>query len=493
MASHSMNTPMEVELKFIFDPLDRTKLDATPTFCGKDGQTERLISTYFDTPDCVLQAAGFSLRVRKKGKIRVQTIKADNAATAGLFVRPEWERQISSDTPFIDAESGPLSHLVGKAVPADLTPLFESDVKRTVHNSCEAKTIVECAVDEGEVRLSAGNAKVPVSELELELVEGSPRTLFNIARRINEDVPLRLSVQSKAERGYRLFTRAEAKAFRAEPIFLDPKAGIDEVFRSIAQSCLRQFRLNEELLLENAETEPVHQTRVGLRRLRSAFSLFKPLFDGDADYKRLKPEVRALSAVLGDVRNLDVLLDRVAVELRPRLSEARDTAMAHARMMLCATSSRRLMVDLTEWLAFGDWRLKPTDPALINGEATAFADALLERRRQQLKKRGRHLAALSNENRHKVRIEAKKLRYASEFFCSFYPDNKQRRHHKAFLKAMENLQNILGDLNDSVTAPLVLKNLELDSGVLGNKKRTGLLKKSESALEALIDVKPFWR
>ncbi|MEX2693612.1 CHAD domain-containing protein [Rhizobium mongolense] len=78
-------------------------------------------------------------------------------------------------------------------------------------------------------------------------------------------------------------------------------------FQAISFSCVRHFRLNEELLRSKGNPEALHQMRVALRRLRSAFSLFKAIIPG-GEPRRLKEELRWLAVVLGEARNVDVLL-----------------------------------------------------------------------------------------------------------------------------------------------------------------------------------------
>src|SRR3546814_5486970 len=65
--------------------------------------------------------------------------------------------------------------------------------------------------------------------------------------------------------------------FKAEPVALAGDMATAQAFQHIVQNCVRQFRLNEALLLIGRDAEALHQTRVALRRLRSAFSIFRPM------------------------------------------------------------------------------------------------------------------------------------------------------------------------------------------------------------------------
>lgn len=68
-----------------------------------------------------------------------------------------------------------------------------------------------------------------------------------------------------------------------------------------------------------------------------------------------------------------------------------------------------------------------------------------------MKRRGRHLDDLDPEERHRVRIAAKKLRYGAEFFAPLFPGKKAGKRHGAFGKALSDLQDHLGALNDIAT------------------------------------------
>jgi triphosphatase len=129
--------------------------------------------------------------------------------------------------------------------------------------------------------------------------------------------------------------------------------------------------------------------------------------------------------------------------------------------------------------------------------------------RKRIRKRGRHLDRLDPEARHRVRIEAKKLRYGAEFFASLYADKKSHKRHKAFVSALSDLQDHLGALNDQATAHSVLASLVISpdhppvagetlfaAGLAAGDNEADARKLLKAAAEAhreLLDVKPFWR
>lgn len=481
--------PSEIELKLEADPA--AFVDAE-LFAAEPGRVERLVSTYFDTPGHELAAAGYSLRIRTGGDGAVQTVKA-GATTAGLFVRPEWEAPVEGDTPRLDAAASPIAQFVADDVLARVAPVFTTEVTRTVQAVAIEDAEIELALDEGVVR--AGERTAQLCEVELELKSGAPRALFDLARRLDEQAPLRLGVRTKAERGYALTAGEDIARAKAEPVSLDPAATAVEGFAAIAHACIRQFRLNETILLRTGGVEALHQARVGLRRLRSAFSLFRALFDGDDRATMLRAELKWLAAELGEVRNLDVLIPRFEGATRAALEAARARTFEHVHVQLASARTRLLMVDLVEWLALGAWRTAPADPELAARALPAFAADVLDAHARRLKKRGRGLAELDDHDRHQVRIEAKKLRYAAEFFAALFTARKRgARRHKAFLDALETLQDHLGELNDRVTGPQVLGRLGLAEPLpVHGPGAAKLLRKAEDAYEALVDVKRFWR
>ncbi|MEG3151200.1 CHAD domain-containing protein [Sphingomonas sp. ZT3P38] len=484
-----MTDPIEIELKLEFDPADRRRLGSAPALKGAAGKTRHLVSTYFDTPDNDLLAAGYTLRVRRNGAQHIQTVKAAGDQSAGLFVRPEWECALADDRPRFDPDCGPLAEALGAPLLERIGPVFTTDMRRAACRIEQDGATIELAVDKGAVR--AGECAESLCEVELELRDGSPAALFDLARQLNERVPLRLGVRSKSERGYALLADTPPAAVKAEPILLDRTGDAGDAFQAIAQACIRHFRLNEALLLPSGGVEPLHQARVGLRRLRSALSLYGPFLAEGGPPPMLRSELRWLAAELGEVRNIDVLARRFDGDVRDRLAAARTQRFDQVRDELASARTRLLMLDLAEWLALDTWRTgagEALDRAIL-----PFAHDLLDRQRARVKRLGKGLAGLGPRHRHAVRIEVKKLRYAAEFFAALYPAGKPARRHARFIATIETLQDLLGELNDIAVAPDLLAQLGIDAVLPKAGKRKHLLDAAEQAYDALIHARRFWR
>lgn len=481
----------EIELKLALTPEAATKIEVSGLLTG-DPDRFRQVSIYYDTPDHTLSSAGLSLRIRKSGRKRVQTIKAAGTSATGLFARSEWERPVSNDIPVLD-EGTPLPALLAGTVDT-VAPVFEVTIDRRRWMVSEGEATIEVVIDRGEV--VSGERQSSICELELELKSGDPAGLFAFAREIDMVAPVRLGVLTKAERGYRLAGPAPAM-FKAEPVVLEEDMSAARAFQQIVGSNIRQFRLNEALLLADGGSGALHQARVALRRLRSALSIFGSMIGEDGVGHGA--DLRWLTCELGEARDLDVLMAGTRPgALHDRIAAARDAARDRVSDVLSLPRTRRLMLDLAEWIAVGDWSGSVGNVTDGQMPVGAFAVTALDRFHHKVKKKGRDLADVDDCTRHEVRKVAKKLRYAAEFFKSLFEGKRERRRCARFIAALETLQDQLGALNDLATAAVVLEKLGVASDpdatrLLAEGRKKCLVKAAGDAHGRLLDAKRFWR
>ncbi|QKK33190.1 CHAD domain-containing protein (plasmid) [Rhizobium indicum] len=482
--------PTEIEIK-----LDLSN-EALESLFGSDllGEPDDALqqsSTYFETDDRRLSQKGFSLRIRSTGSSHVQTVKASGPAKS-LFVRSEWETPIEGKEPVLDHTS-PLMREFGPEL--EVEAAFTLFIERRIWNIELNGSRLEVVVDRGDV--VSGNRRSPVQEIEVELKDGDQKDLFVFIRKIDAIAPFRFGIQSKSERGLALLDRLQFM-FKAERLDLERNIKASAAFREIATSCFRQFRLNEEILLQRRNSEALHQARVALRRLRSAFSLFRPLLMGD-EPKRIQEELRWLAGVLGEARNLDVLLMKAKdSDLRAKLKGARNKAYGDAVEALESARGRALMLDFNEWLQCDTDRAGGGGATSEDPPASEFAAKALEKMRKKLKRHGSALAETDDEHRHQVRKDAKKLRYAAEFFGSLFDDKRGGRRYRKLIVAMEALQDHLGALNDLATGPDVLEQHGLADhpardSVVSHEDKNTLIRMAQSSVDEVIDTKRFWR
>jgi inorganic triphosphatase YgiF len=477
---------MEMELKL---ELDAAGMEA---LCESDLLTDAPIAVsqraiYFDTPDQALLHGGLSLRIRREGDRRVQTVKA-SGPTAGLFVRPEWEYDVADDEPVLDHTS-PVRALVGKGVDA-ITPVFVVENKRRQWMIGG----IEISFDDG--RVIAGDRETSFAEVELEHKDGEPATIFALARKIDAIAPVQIGVLSKAERGYRLLGPALA-ASKAHRVALDEGMTAASALQAIGFACLRHYRLNVPLVLDHQDAAALHQARVAIRRLRSALTIHKSVFT-DRALPGLNAELRWLAAELGKARDIDVLLRNTKNEgIRAQLLETRTAAYDAVEIALQSARTRGLLIDLAEWLSMGEWLRDDANAEARTTPVLGFAARTLRKLRKKVKRQGHDLKALDDESRHELRKTAKKLRYATEFFAALYDRKRDRRRFKRFLAALEGLQDSLGDLNDLSAASATLRRLgvisaDAEERTVDPKSRAALLEQAAEQHDSLIDAKQFW-
>jgi triphosphatase len=307
---------------------------------------------------------------------------------------------------------------------------------------------------------------------------------------------------------------------KAAPIDLPPKANTRDAFKMISLACLKQVIDNEPALI-NGDPEGVHQMRVGLRRLRAGMSLFGVLLH-DPQTVAIEAELKWLAGELGPARELEVLVNRVIAPMKkqhrrwrgmPSLSheiaERHDVALMHAQHAVQSARFRALTLEVAAWLETGQWTNPQDDLVRDLGDLpiAAFAAEQLARRWRKVRKKGRALAELDVLNRHKLRIQAKKLRYATEFFASLFTRRRAVKRRKQFVAALERLQDGLGDLNDIAVHEKRIIELGIRrrrsnrsrvfaAGLLTGREDARIEVAMAAATQAyavLAKLKPFWR
>ncbi len=499
--------PREVELKLEADGETLAGLRDHPLIREALGRAKptALRATYFDTPDRALRKAGVSLRIRRAGRRRVQTIKAGDAPAAGLFDRDEWEREVPGDQPDLtgvdDAAGGLLAE---PAVAGALAPVFTVRVDRTVVDLDRDGTKAEVTIDDGVVEADGRSASV--TEVELELKSGAPAALFALARDLSRALPLRLGIRTKAERGYALMENKALKATKSHAAQVAPGMTAGQGFQAIGRACLAHLLRNEPVLRQARDPDAVHQMRVAMRRLRAAISIHKEILDDDRR-DAVAAEVKWMASELGEARDLDVFIAktaRPASRARPDdadvaalvadLEARREAAYAAALEAAASPRFRAMLLDVAEWIEVGPWLSGRN--ALRDGPVEDFAAAVLRRRSRRILERGAKLAALAPEPRHELRIAVKKLRYAVEFFAPAFEGRKAERRRPAYLSALEALQEHLGDLNDLALGGARLAGAaggeRLSPVLFGEAQEGRMLEAAVGAFDDFADARPFW-
>jgi inorganic triphosphatase YgiF len=506
LARSSAKAAPELELKFQLGPGAVEALRAE-TFPLEKSAVAQLHAVYYDTPAYALRDGGFSLRVRRKGDSYIQTLK--HRADGGLFERDEWEVQVPGpDLDLAALADTPAAAVIGDAT---LAPAFAVEVERRIHIWTHGKTRVEVSFDTGLIVADA--RQEPISEMELELLTGTPAALFALARDLQGRAALTLSFESKAERGYRLAGHDGVAALQAQRTAIGPETTGAAAFQAVARNALVQVAGNAALLLRAHNPDVLHQMRVGLRRFRAGLSIFKGLVDPEG-LNLARRETQWLAGELAEARDIDVFLQNAAttddIEESPgrtaffrALRIAQADAYEQAVAAVQSDRFRTLLLTLGEWIEAGAWlRLANDEQRLLReGLATALAAPILDKLDRRVRRRSRKFLQLEASARHDLRKQAKKLRYAAAFFGEAFPKHPRRRQRYSALLRV--LQDRLGELNDMAVARVVAMNAVgrrsgelafaagLEVGRLtGDEDVT--LGVANKALKAFRKAAPFW-
>jgi CHAD domain-containing protein len=412
-----------------------------------------LRATYYDTPDLRLARSGITLRHR--------TGERDDAPWT--LKLPEGRAKSAPDSTSRDELefAGPASvipdeaeHLVAAFVRSGaLTPVARLRTRRRRWSlrDRDGAEIAELVDDRVSV-LQRGRVVERFRELEIEGRGLDRAGLERIASALAEGGAAASPQVPKLVRA--LGPRATAPPEVAAPGAIsvsDPAAAA--VRAAIARSVERIVSNDPRTRL--GEVEPLHQMRVGARRLRSDLRTFGPLVEREWA-NGLREELRWLGGVLGEVRDLDVLLQRLHGEARDLggslepLFEVLEGRRARSRAALRTALDSARYLELLDRLveAAGNPALKPA----AGRPAKEALPPLARRSWKRLRKEARKLGPGSaDEDFHRARVLAKRARYAAEAIAPAL-GAKRGRAADRFAGRAADIQDVLGELQDSAVA-----------------------------------------
>jgi CHAD domain-containing protein len=257
---------------------------------------------------------------------------------------------------------------------------------------------------------------------------------------------------------------------------VQPEDSMAEAGRKILLAELVKMLEHENGSRTGKDIEDVHDMRVATRRMRSAIRLLKPYFKAK-DIRVFNRHLRRLAWALGDVRDLDVMIEQLGryqagleadrqAALQPVIDEldrrrqfAREELNAH----LDSKTYRRFVKSFTEFLTQPVPEARPAH----DGEVTPFQvrhvlPLLISERLAAVRAYDTILPAAEPKTLHMLRIEFKRLRYVLSLF-----QDVLGAQAKEVIEEIKTIQDHLGHLNDSAVARARLE------GVVGDE--TGVL------------------
>lgn len=251
-----------------------------------------------------------------------------------------------------------------------------------------------------------------------------------------------------------LGSRATAPPDVVVPTRIRPRDPAAVAVRAAIARGVRRIMLNDART-RLGEMEPLHQMRVGTRRLRNDLRTFRDLVD--AEWARsLRDELRWLGQALGDVRDLDVMLERLhaaAGDLEPDLAglfEQLEARRGVARERLLGALRGARYVELLDRLV--EAAAAPPLAATADRAARDVLPRLARRAWKKARRPGRALGDDSpDEDFHAVRKRAKQARYAAEAVAPAL-GRERGGQAKEFAQRAAGVQDVLGELQDAVVA-----------------------------------------
>lgn len=237
---------------------------------------------------------------------------------------------------------------------------------------------------------------------------------------------------------------------------LEKTLSASEAIRIILSHNLDYLTEWEQTAHTSDDIEGVHQTRVAFRRMRSALTIFRMVIPREI-CKIWSDQMRDLAGQLGSARDLDVFIDEALGNIRGKLSlpgeagleallnKRRETVYAEVRSMLDSEQYARFKAEFGNWINNRGWEqedLRNKQRKLMDGNLIPFARKLLDQQERRVLEAGTHVDKHSTEEMHRLRIECKKLRYATEFFFPVFAGMDD------FIGHMKGLQDLLGVMND---------------------------------------------
>jgi CHAD domain-containing protein len=423
-----------------------------PSIYGLGGATvrnappERNDTTYYDTADLRLGRWGASLRHRPG---EGWTVKLPAERDAPFLVRPEIVFTGNGGRP----PAAAVELVRGFIRSEDLgVRVRMTTIRRRTGLHDSSGHLIGGVVDDAVSVLGDETAASRFRELEVEIGDDmTPALLDALVERLRQ-------AGAGAPDQTAKYIRALAESpltpeIPVSDLATDASAG-DVVRRAIALSVIR-LTLHDPIVRLDRDPEGVHQARVATRRLRSDLRTFRALVEpGFAS--SVRDELGWLAAILGEVRDGDVLLER----FRTRTTELPDderaggTALvatlehdrneAHGRLLETLQSSR--------YVALLDLLVEAANaPRLVDAAAAPAAEAipaLVRRPWHALSKRAGALGVdPSDDDLHEIRIRTKRVRYAADAAAPVVG-----KPARSFARAAAGLQEVLGDLNDAVVA-----------------------------------------
>jgi CHAD domain-containing protein len=415
----------------------------------------QLRDTYLDTQDFRVFRAGFALRVRTSAATHEATLKALASARTDVADRVE----LSEPLPGGRRESlarllGPVGTRVHAVVGRrPLRPLFEVRTRRERFSVRENGTpLGEITLDETVICEPAGGERARTERVEVEAHGTHLEPLSKLVTALTTDCGLGQAPVSKFELGMRSMA-LDPRPPAVAPPEVHGTMGTGEAALLTLRPLLSSWNAAEPGARLGDDPAQLHALRVTTRRMDAILGMFAPYLP--RSLSGVRPSLKALMRILGEVRDHDLQLqtlatfagelertERAALEpLQQQLQASRDRARKRMLNALDAPGTTDGLQRLAT--AVGSSRT-PRAAAALSSVAPALIVGHFRKLRKAFRKLGENP---SMESYHRARRRAKRLRYALEPVAEVYGGPAQQ-----MLRSLRRLQERLGMQQDAHVA-----------------------------------------
>ena len=262
-------------------------------------------------------------------------------------------------------------------------------------------------------------------------------------------------------------------------INLNPSETVAQVARQINLQLLEAMERNIPGIIEDIDSEFLHDFRVALRRARSLLGSMKKILPA-AHVDFCQQGLQEMGVLTSPVRDLDVYLleknvyhsmlpDGLQEGLSVFFKELAQKRVKELRRLKNAFQTSKFKQFLVGWRSYVEDSLIATALETGHEPCREVAVKAIRKRLQRVLMEGSLIDPQSPDDAlHCLRIQAKKLRYLLEFYRSLFPETEM----ESLLKSLKKLQNNLGSFNDLSVQQAMLA--QYQNGLLGGEQKKAL-------------------
>jgi len=504
------NPASDISLDFEIAPQDIARLLRAPALLACRQGRARVSGAsmvWHDTAGGDLAARGLSLG-QARDAWRLERLRPNGIFRDGVI---EWPPATVAPIVAQGSTPGQIAQSLNQDMPEGLTPIAAFTGRLREYPLRLAAAPARLAVLEGTLRGVAQDRLTCHV-----IVTGQATAAAHLAAALCDTVRLTVPRAGLAAQAIAVATGQAPSARRTGAPSIPPGTTVAEAIDCVVAHLADVILHWASLVPGAASPEPLHQMRVGVRRLRSALSVFRRAAQDEAGacpwLDELAGHLKPLASRLGHARDWDVFIDgtgedvagafpkdRRIAQLNAAASRKREAAYADLATFFASRAWAKLEMTLALLPSLRPWRpgAQPGSDDRLALPIRDYAADALKRRLKSVLTYGADLSAHEPAALHELRKQAKRLRYAIEFFSPLFAEKPVRK----YLPRLEELQEELGTLNDRAVAAALMDQLgggtdrAFAAGVVmgfGAARNARATARIQRAWEKLTQARPFW-